>query len=227
MRLKPVKKALLSAAGIIGIAACLADLVMLYVFGKQIPGYNHVTDSISLLGVSQSPVSDQVTHWSVWLGIFFILFSLGFREVFRESGKTVRTASWLIIIYALGEGVASGVFKADSVNGVLTFGAWIHDLLGGVGVVAAMLLPLALMRIFSKQTHPALYRFFKWVAVIGPVSTLMFGFRIAYFEHTILHDYTGIWQRVFLVNLYACFVVLAFVMFRKIKTFNTFKISNP
>ncbi len=212
-----VKKSLIAASGILTIAACIADMAMIYAFGKQIPGYNQLTDSLSSLGISESPVASQVCVWSVTLGIVFILFAIGFRSVFSGYGKNARIASWLIILYGLGECVASGVFRADTINGQLTSQALVHDLLGGIGVTALILLPLVLMRIFTRELSPAFYRFSQIAFVIGLTSTLLFAFRINYFRDTFLHIYSGVWQRIFLVNFYAYFITLAIIMINKTK----------
>jgi len=215
-------KSLATSAALLCICGCVADLVLLYVFGKQIPGYNQFTSSISKLGVSSSPVSGAVTAWLIILGFIFILFAFGFRLAFAEYGKESRKACWLLITYGLGESIASGLFKADIINGTLTRLALVHDILGGIGIVALLLLPLVLRKMFNREAFPAFYRFSGIVLAIGVISILLFSFRLNYFKNTFLNTYSGTWQRAFLVDYYIYFSVLALMMIKK----NTYKATN-
>ncbi len=211
-----LKKVLLTSAAILCTAGCGTDLVLLYVFGRQIPGYCQLTSSISKLGVSSSPVAGTVMVWSVILGFIFVLFALAYREAYAEHGKNSRKVSWLLITYGLGEGVASGVFKADLVNGTLTRLAIVHDILGGIGIVALLLLPLLMRKMFPKVSSPAFYRFSGIILFTGLLSIVLFSFRLDYFQNTFLNTYSGTWQRTFLIDYYLYFSVLSFMMIRKI-----------
>ena len=211
------RKAFTYSPAILCIAACITDLILIYMFGKQIPGYNHIKDSLSSLGVSTSPVAGAVTVWSVVLGIVFVFFAFGFRKTFDKYGKQVKTASWLIVSYGLGEGVASGIFRADTINGELTRMAYLHDLLGGIGVVALLILPFVMRKIFTAFASPVFYRFSGIVSAIGLLSIFLFSFRLDYFADSMLHDYSGLWQRIFLVNYYGYFIVIAVMMIQKIQ----------
>jgi hypothetical protein len=210
------KRAIIYTSAILCIIVCIADLVLIYILGNQIPGYNQLTSSISALSVSSSPVSESASLWSVLLGVVFVVFGFGFRAVFREYGRNVQKAYWLILIYGLGEGVASGAFRADEINGVLTRLALVHDLLGGIGVTALLLLPLVLRKIFTSESFPHFFRFSGIVGLIGLGSIILFSFRINYFENTFLYTYSGIWQRIFLINYYVYFTVIAIMMIQKV-----------
>ncbi|MFZ4707220.1 MAG: DUF998 domain-containing protein [Bacteroidales bacterium] len=210
-----VRRIILTCTALVCVIGCITDLVLLYTFGKQIPGYSQLTNSISSLGVTASPVSEAVMLWSVALGIIFIVFGFGFREIFKNHGRVTQHIFWLILIYGIGEGIASGVFKDDYINGALTKIAIVHDLLGGVGVVALLLLPLSVMKIFTYELSPGIFRLSQIVLAVGLISTILFSFRIDYFENTFLNTYSGIWQRTFLVNYYVYFTSIAFQMVKE------------
>lgn len=198
------------------VVGCLADLVMLYFFGKQIPGYNQFTSTISSLGESSSPVAGAVTAWSVTLGIIFIFFGFAFRSVYYEYGIPTRFASLLLIIYGIGENIASGVFKPDHINGALTFMAVLHGILGGIGVISALLLPFIMMKLFTRNSFPVFYVFSFFVLLTGLVSILLFSFRVVYFENSFVNTYKGLWQRIFLIDYYIYFAAIAFMMIKKV-----------
>lgn len=211
------RKILIYGSAILCIVGCIADLALIYIFGKQIPGYNQLSHTLSSLGSSSSPVAHEVTMWLVLLGFIFILFAFGFLYLFKAQGKSVKNAFWLILLYSLGECFASGIFRADRVNGELTDMAILHDLLGGIGIVALLLLPLVMRNIFDAFHNPLFFRLSGIVFAAGILFTVLFLFRMAYFANTVLHDFAGLWQRLFLVNYYIYFIVIAAMMIEKVK----------
>jgi hypothetical protein len=211
-----LRRTLSYSSALLCVAACIADLILIYIFGKQIPDFNQLKSTLSSLGVSSSPVANVVTVWSVMLGIIFVLFAIGFRATFHTYGQLINKASWLIVIYGLGEGVASGLFRADEINGELTGIAYLHDFMGGIGVVGLLILPFVMRRVFSAFSFPVFYRFSGIVSVVGLLSTLLFSFRLEYFAGSFLYNYSGLWQRIFLINYYAYFTVIAILMIQKI-----------
>lgn len=215
-----LKRTIVYSSAILCITTCIADLILIYIFGKQIPDFNQFKSTLSSLGVSTSPVAGAVTVWSVVLGIIFVFFAFGFKETFHTYGKQVKTAAWLIVLYGLGEGVASGIFRADTVNGELTRLAYLHDFLGGVGVAALLLLPLVIRKIFTAFSFPIFYRFSGIVAVVGFISTLLFAFRLEYFAGSFLYNYSGLWQRIFLVSYYVYFTAIALMIIQEINQIN-------
>jgi hypothetical protein len=204
------------SSAILCISACIADLALIYIFGEQIPGFNQLKSTLSSLGVSSSPVSRAVTVWSVTLGIIFVFFAVGFRETFHTYGKQINKASLLIVLYGLGEGVASGVFRIDIINGELTDMAVLHELFGGIGVISLLLLPLIMRKIFTTFSSPLFFRFSGIVFAMGFISTLLFIFRLEYFADSFLYKYSGVCQRIFLLNYYIYFTVIAIMMIQKI-----------
>ena len=212
------KNLLLYSSAILCMGGCITDLVLNYVFGKQIPGYNQLSHTLSSLGVSGSPVAQEVTIWLVILGFIFMFFAFGFLYLFRAQGKDVKKAFWIILLYSLGECIASGVFRADRVNGELTNMAILHDLLGGIGVVALLLLPLVMRKIFDAFRYPLFFRLSGIVFIAGICFTGLFLFRMEYFANTVLHDYAGLWQRLFLVNYYSYIIAIAAMMIAKVNS---------
>lgn len=218
-----LKRIIPYSSAILCIAACIADLILIYIFGKQIPGFNHFKSTLSSLGVSSSPVAGAVTVWSITLGLILVFFAFGFRETFHTYGKQINKASWLIVLYGLGEGVASGIFRADRIDGHLTNLAYLHDVLGGIGVTALLLLPFVLRKIFTVFSFPVFFRFSGIVSAAGIISTILFSFRLEYFAGTFLYNYSGLWQRIFLLNYYIYFTVIAVMMIQKINRLHPIK----
>jgi len=153
------KKPLVIMLSILCITVCVADLIGLYLMGREFPGYSQASDTISLLGSPVSPVSNIASAWWIMLGIVFIAFAAGFYAEFRDKGRVALTAGILIAVYGLGDGMGSGLFKVDHSGGTMTIATIIHDAVGGIGIIAVLIVPLVVRRVFRREEHPSFYFF--------------------------------------------------------------------
>jgi len=204
-------------SAIVCIAVCIGEFVALFVLGSFYPGFNHLKDTMSSLGASNSPVSNEISTWWVIMGLLFIFFATGLRKAFSEKGLYSKIAFWLIILYGFGEGVGSGAFKADHIANSLKTSAVIHDTLGGLGVIAVLILPLIMQKVITKNEMPVFYRLSKIVFIAGIVTVGLFLFRYSSDENNFFTLYKGLWQRLFMLNTYLYFSSIAFIMIKQYK----------
>jgi len=61
----------------------VGDFVIFLILGRHYPGYSHLRDTISTLGMAKSPVQHQLSVWLVMLGFCFIGFAVGQGSGFR------------------------------------------------------------------------------------------------------------------------------------------------
>lgn len=209
------KNKIIKQSSIACIIVCIADFIIMFFLGAHYPGYSQLRNSMSALGASVSPVSNEISIWWIFVGLVFIYFGVGFKHAFKENGKNAKIVSWLIMIYGLGEGIGSGVFKADHVGDSLTTSCKIHDALGGVGVTAILILPLFMKKIISKNEMPVFYRMSTIVFIIGLFTLLLFSTRIMNDKSNWFTMYEGLWQRLMLLNSYIYMVTIAVVMINK------------
>lgn len=202
-------------AAVLCILACIADFVVLFVLGKYYPGYSHLKNTMSSLGASISPVSNILSIWWIGIGIVFIFFGFHLKKAFDGDYKNVKAASWFIIFYGLGEGIGSGIFKADRIAGKMTVSFIMHDIAGGIGIISALLLPLFMIKIISKNVKPVFYTFSWIVFVVGLIAMLLFTVRFSSNENNVVLLYKGLWQRLFLLNLYVYFITISIIMYNK------------
>ncbi len=191
----------------------------MFVCGAFYPGYNQLKDTMSSLGASVSPVSGVISAWWVIMGVLLVFFGTGLRNAFSEKRGYAGLASWLIILYGLGEGIGSGVFKADHVAGRITTSGIIHDILGGIGVTAALLFPLIMLKIVAKNERPVFYRMSQVVFVCGIITILLFLFRFSSDENDFFSVYKGLWQRLFMLDIYIYLTTIAVIMIKMQKKF--------
>jgi hypothetical protein len=199
------------------IIACIGEFVTLFVFGANYPGYNHLKDTMSDLGASVSPVSDEISLWWVIMGLLLIFFGTGFRKAFSEKGLYAKGASWSIILYGFGEGIGSGAFKINHIANELTISGKIHDILGGIGVAAILLLPLIMQKVVTKNEMPVFFRMSGVIFITGIITVLLFLFRYLSNENNFFIINKGLWQRLFMLNTYTYLTTIAILMIKRNK----------
>ncbi len=199
------------------IFVCIGEFVTIFVFGTFDPGYSQIRDTMSKLGTSGSPVSVEISLWWILMGLLMIFFATGFRMAFNSYSRYTRLASWLIILYGVGEGIGSGLFKADRVMNKLTTTGDFHQLLGIIGVSAILLLPLVALKVFPKNKLPRFYRFSQIIFICGIVTILLFLTRYTAPDKSFLSLHKGLWQRLFMLNTYIYLSAISVHMIRSQK----------
>jgi len=198
-----------------GILACICDLVSQFVFGTFYPGYDQLTDTVSKLGSSISPVSVQMSTLWIVVGILIIFFSTGFYKAFWEKGKYAKIASGLLLLYGYGEGIGSGAFKADRVADVLTTSGIIHEIHGTIGIIAILVFPLIMQKVIPKNEKPAFYLMSKIVFASGLIFLFLFLFRYSTDKTNFFTLYKGLWQRLLILNSYIYLMTIAILMIKR------------
>lgn len=200
---------------IVFIIACISDFIILFLLGSYYPGYSQLKNTMSSLGATISPVSKIISTWWILLGIVFVFFGIIFRKAFNKKLRSVKLASLLIILYGLGEGMGSGIFKANKATEEITKSLTMHDILGGIGVIAALIFPLVMNKIITKKEMAYFYSFSWIVFVIGIITMSLFAIRFYPDENNLITMYKGLWQRLFLVNIYTYFITISLIIYNK------------
>jgi len=206
---------IIKIASIACIIACVGDFAGMFFLGNFYPGYSQLRNTMSALGASISPVSDEISIWWIIAGFLFIFFGIGFKRAFIEKGRNAKIASWLIILYGIGEEIGSGVFKADHIGLALTKTNIIHNIFGGMGVLAMLLLPIFMKKITSRTQMPAFHRMSTVIFTIGIMMVLLFSSRFLNDKTNVLSLYKGLWQRLSMLNNYVYLTTIAFIMLNK------------
>ena len=100
-------------------------------------------------------------------------------------------------------------------NNILSDAGIIHNALGGIGVIAVLILPVIMLKIVPKYENIFFHRFSHLIFTIGIVSIIFFLFRFTEDNINILSLYKGLWQRLFMVNTYIYFITISFLMVKK------------
>jgi len=200
------------------IIVCLADFIVTYALGKQLPEYSRITDPTSKLGSSISPVALYISTWWVFIGVIYIFLGIGFRRIFADYGKSVILASWILIIYGIGEGIGSGLFPYNFVGNKITISGIFHEIFGGIAVFIILILPLVLRKIFIREKYPFLFKFFMITFIAGIMAmTLLSIARFPGHEHNFFSGYFGLWQLLFTIVIYCNLIAIGIMMMRKLR----------
>jgi len=217
----PANTLLTGISAAIGIAACLGDLYLTYLLGTWYPGFKQSFQPMSDLGHEGSPVAAIASIWWVIMGLMFVVFGYGFHKAFLNHGKSAKRAAWMLALYGIGEGLGSGLIAGTPGKSFQTPGSIIHNLLGGVGVVAAFLLPFIIMKIYSVRRRPALYWYSWFTTVTGMSFFVLFSIATFYHPEGSWISCLGLWQRLFMLMYYLFFICLGLLMLTRKKPFGT------
>lgn len=191
-----------------GITGCLVDLGGTIILGNRIDGFQHLKQAISQLGIQSSPVAKEIALCWIGMGVLLIIFAVGFRYVYENSKKLAGIASVLVILYAIGEGLASGIFPADKAGEVQTWTGLVHDGIGGIGVMAIMVFPLVMRKVIPDLVNVSIIVF-----LIGAAGVMLFFIgRMVVAPDNFLAVYKGSWQRLYVLDYYGYIMIIAVKM---------------
>ena len=183
--------------------ACVGDFVVTTIIGMVYTGYNSLTDSQSYLGTYDSPVAIYMNTWEVVLGLLLLtstwcLYKTGF---FKTGQRKV--ALCLLAIYAIGEGIGSGVFPFNHVHHELTATGWVHSIFSGIGITAMVALSFMLIKLFPAKMFQRLNKLFVFCAITGFVFIML-----CLLSRKNFIEFVGLWQRLYLFAYYVMLIAL-------------------
>lgn len=121
--------------------ASLGDLIIPIIIGTKYPGYNHLIDTISTLGTTESPVQKIESINLTVVGILFIIFAIGQWFTFEQKSWLCNWYTIGILIYAIGC-ILAGIFPEDAAGLAETGSGKIHGIASGLGFLFLILNPL-------------------------------------------------------------------------------------
>jgi hypothetical protein len=185
---------------------------MTYLLGTWYPGYKQLLQPMSDLGEKGCPVAGIISTWWMIMGLMFVVFGYGFCRAFPDQRRFARTTGWMLALYGVGEGLGSGLMPGTPGKAFQTPASVVHNLLGGIGVAAAVLLPFIIMKTYNARRLPDLYWYSWFTTVAGIFFFILFSISTFYHPEGRWISYSGLWQRLFMSVYYIFFICLAFLM---------------
>jgi len=181
---------------VILLLATLGDLLVPIIIGVEYPGYNHLIDTISTLGTSNSPVQKFQCINLIAVGILFIIFSVGQGLAFTQIKWCHRLFVLGIVLFGVGT-ILAGIFPEDPKGIAETISGKIHGIASGLGFIFLILNPLWAIWIVE-------FKDLKYVNItlfILAILTFILFVTSENIDSGIL-QYTGLFQRLNLIILY-------------------------
>ena len=182
--------------------AIVIDLIVPLILGNFYPNYNHLTDTVSILGSDISPVKQWESMTLICVGILFCLFGYGQLGKFHNKGKYEKLYVTGIFLFGIGS-ILAGIFPEDF-KGMEkeTVSGKIHGIASFIGFIFLILCPFWATRIKQIKTSNRLnYLLF----ILALVSFFLFlyseNIEFGFFK------YTGLLQRTNLLILYFSMVI--------------------
>jgi hypothetical protein len=181
---------------VILLLATLGDLLVPIIIGVEYPGYNHLIDTISTLGTSNSPVQKFQCINLIAVGILFIIFSVGQGLAFTQIKWCHRLFVLGIVLFGVGT-ILAGIFPEDPKGIAETISGKIHGIASGLGFIFLIFNPLWAIRIAEFKD----LKYLNITLFILAILTFFLFITSENIDSGIL-KYTGLFQRLNLIILY-------------------------
>ena len=171
----------------------LLDLVIPFLLATTCPGYRHTRQVMSVLGNRSAPFHTVYTLWLLLLGTAILLASTQLCPLLRSrSGGLSLALAVILIIYALGGCILSGLFPVSETKAMETLSAKIH----GFGSVLGFLA----LTFKGRQTGLALCALACFLLALVFFVLFVMADKPR-FAHTVI-AWEGLWQRLTLLFMY-------------------------
>lgn len=198
-------------AALSGIIGPVVFVLIITIAGTRYDGYSHLSQAISELGATDSPVRIWQTLNFFFLGTALTLFALSFHQRFERSSKLT---TGLFLYFAIFAGIGNGVFSCAPGCDMITTTGILHNLTGLTGFLslsAAMFIIAKRMRkleawsrwaTYTKTTGYLIVLFFVIWMTVGPIGEL-------------LPDIHGLFQRLMAASFLQWFMVMGLHLWKQ------------
>lgn len=195
--------------------ACAGDFLITIILGCFYPGYNHLEFVMSELATAKSPVAIWISIWWIIYGILIIVFGIGFGKTLNLKNTLAKLSMGLIILFGIGAGIGAGIFPYSSIVQEATISGRIHDISSSIGFIAILFLPIISLKLFLNKNIRGMSVLSVIIQIIGLTSFVVFIISENSFYKNSILGYSGLWQRLFLLNYYVYFLTVSYKIFLK------------
>ena len=182
-----------------GLVAVVGDFFIPFILGKKYPDYSNLNDTISTLGIANSPVKKQLSYLLITTGSLILIFSVGHMCIFSLNSWKHILYIWGIILFGMGS-ILAGIFPEDAKGKKETISGKIHGIGSGLGFISLIFNPLWMFLIIDNNN---LRLFNILFFLLGLISFVFF---ITSYKRS-KGGLTGLWQRINLASIYLPLIV--------------------
>lgn len=191
--------------------ALFFDLAIPFILAPTYKGYNHLTQVMSVLGNDKAPLHNVYNAWLVIFGIILLLADFRIYSIISRYSNIIATVLlFILMIYAIGGCILSGLFSVGETKSLDTISEKIHGYGSVIGFMCLTFSPL-LMSVFGYKTDNLKLGFISiccFILAILCFSCFVMGDKPK-FENSFL-ALEGLWQRLSLLFMYIplmCFTI--------------------
>lgn len=181
----------------------ILDLVIPFILAPTYKGYNHLTQVMSVLGNSKAPFHNVYNVWLIVFGITLIVIDFKIYAIISESSRLIAVILFcIVLVYAIGACILSGLFSVGEVKSLDTLSEKIHGYGSVIGFMCLTFAPL-LVGIYAYKINDIKFLFFCigcFILAILCFSCFVMGDKPNY-KNTFL-ALEGLWQRLSLLFMY-------------------------
>lgn len=179
-----------------------------WMLGRKYPGYEPRTMVMSVLGCPESPVRRIYNLWLIWLGVILISCSaMLYGDVRFDYPAAGMIRSGILLIFAVGAGILSGLFSVNESRETVTAASQIHGIGSAVGFMALLFLPLidGILAFRQEKNLVALLDLTAFAGAFVFFILFILGDKER-FRHTVC-AWAGLWERLTLACMYVPLVL--------------------
>ncbi|HCQ5837884.1 TPA: DUF998 domain-containing protein [Clostridioides difficile] len=183
--------------------AFILDLLIPFILAPTYKGYNHLTQVMSVLGNNKAPLHNVYNAWLIVFGIILVVINFKIYEIVSERSRLIGVILFtIVLIYAIGGCILSGLFSVGEVKSLATLSEKIHGYGSVIGFMCLAFAPL-FVGIYAYKINNI--KFFSFcigcfILAILCFSCFVMGDKPNY-KNTFL-TFEGLWQRLSLLFMY-------------------------
>jgi hypothetical membrane protein len=198
-------------AAISGVVGPVVFVLILIIAGALYDGYSHLSQAISELGATDSPVRIWQTINFFIVGTTTLLFTLSFHQRFEGSSKLT---TGLLLYFAIFAGIGNGVFSCDPGCDMITITGILHNLTGLTGFISLSVAMLLIARRMRK-----IEAWSRWASYTKITGFFILGFFVIWIiagpGGELLLDIHGLFQRLMILSFLQWFIVMGIYLLKQ------------
>lgn len=159
------------ATGIGALGAVVAYVGTTLIGGAIVPGYSHVSDSVSSLTSPGAPFREALAVGFAAYNVGVVALGVALPRAMRTPTVPVRVAGWLLVACGVAGVLMLEPFPQDPMDAELTTGGMVHIVLAGVSAITLVAATILAAIGWRKDTHWSRLRTFSIVAGVAILAT--------------------------------------------------------
>lgn len=192
------------------VLAVISELLLPFVLGRFIFGYDQIEMLISNFGENGMPTKLVFKLWEVFNGGLFILSAPAFYKRFCSMSHNL--AIWVsvcIILFGIGDCIITGLVDRATTDEQIGFAGLLHNYASGVGFVALLIGTFILIWLYKLEQKWVMVGLLPLIFFISSIFMILFALPKIPIISNFQVSHRGLWQRLNLFFLYLPFLMVA------------------